>query len=180
MKLILESWRDFIEKSEDVPEEPLRGYAYVAPPREEESDVNYASFVVVTEGTTVLLLLRPETELSFPGMWGLPGGGKDESDKDPRKTAWRETKEESMLDLSIDSMKFLHTEHVDPDFDVHYYKCDDYHYIGEDEELYYDGEVRISDEHDDHAWVDINDLDQYKIIPGNEKAIFKAYGIQVI
>lgn len=58
--------------------------------------------LAVLVGDSVLTLLRDDKpDIPFPGMWDLPGGGR-EGDEPPEVCALRETREELGLDLPAD------------------------------------------------------------------------------
>jgi len=79
MKLLLESWRGFLNEKEKM----LKG----------------AAVVIFDEEGRVLILLRPENMTWAPGKWALPGGHIEEGEK-PIDAAVREVREETTLEIS--------------------------------------------------------------------------------
>lgn len=63
--------------------------------------------IALLQGELVVTYLRDDKpEIPFPGMWDLPGGGR-EGDEDPVACALREVQEEFGLGLSKDSIVYL-------------------------------------------------------------------------
>lgn len=113
------------------------------------------SSVIVNKGK-VLILQRSKDEDVFPGLWEIPGGGVEfgESVED---ALIRETKEETGLNVSI-----LQPVNV---FD----------YLREKEDLLVHaiqlnfivkmigGKIKMSDEHDNFAWITAKDMEKYNL-----------------
>ena len=64
-----------------------------------------SAVIIVRRGDSVLLVHRPNSDRSFPGVWCLPGGVMEEADNgDPEETAYRELEEETGLTIPDDYM----------------------------------------------------------------------------
>ena len=66
----------------------------------------YASIVFVVNKKDEVLILKRSKKGSFPGVWALPGG-RGEPGESPEETAIREVREETKIQLSLDSLLFL-------------------------------------------------------------------------
>ncbi|MGD9476712.1 NUDIX domain-containing protein [Shinella sp. G-2] len=63
------------------------------------SDFRGAKIALICEGRLIAYQRDEKPEIPFPGMWDLPGGGREE-DETPAECAIRETREE--FGISID------------------------------------------------------------------------------
>jgi len=112
--------------------------------------------IIFNEKDEVLLLKRTHPDGAFLGYWGFPGGETDASETN-EQAAIRETKEETNLD--VQNLKFLRVS----DGYVHAYTTRDFR-----------GDLQLGIEHDCHVWKSINELDDYKLIPGSMELIKEA------
>lgn len=60
--------------------------------------------IIVVDEDKVLIMRRPDTDRHFPGHWGIPGGGMDDSDDSIERTAEREVMEELGLEVNADKL----------------------------------------------------------------------------
>ncbi|OGE86153.1 MAG: hypothetical protein A3J48_00850 [Candidatus Doudnabacteria bacterium RIFCSPHIGHO2_02_FULL_46_11] len=99
--------------------------------------------VVLDKEGRLLTLFRTETAPVRPNTWDLPGGDLDYGEE-PEKGIVREVKEETGLDVT-DVKIFDASARIDHE-GVHWltlaYKC-----------LAINGNVKLSDEHNDYKWV---------------------------
>jgi mutator protein MutT len=107
-----------------------------------------AVVVIVREDDRTLLLLRPKIARWAPLKWGFPGG-KIEEGETPEAAAVRETKEETDLDVvKLNSLALKVDKPI-----ATYYTRD------------YTGNVQIDYEHDDWAWVSLDEMKDYELAP---------------
>ena len=138
-------------------------------------DPKKAHYVVVTgiiiKDGKFLITKRNENEKAFPGLWTVPGGKLELDDYSNRKAdtdagQWynicedllkREVKEETNLEFKnlkyLTSLSFIRPDNI-PVFVISFYA--DYH----------TGDVKLSDEMTDHAWVTLEEAKSYKLIDG--------------
>lgn len=136
-------------------------------------------YVVVTgiiiKDKKYLITQRSQKEAAFPGLWTVPGGKLRKSDYTelPKDTPdhWynvlerllqREVKEEVGFNITnihyLLSLSYLRSDEI-PTLIISLY-CD-----------YVSGEVKLSDELVDYAWVKIDELKKYKLVPGLREEI---------
>ncbi len=142
----------------------------------EDKKIHY----VVTTGIVIkdgryLITKRSENEKAFPGLWTVPGGKltKDDYINEPKHTAdhWynvlendlkREVKEETGLDIKniryLTSLVYIRSDNI-PTLIISLY-CD-----------YALGEVELSDELVEYAWIKADELDRYQFVPGLKEEI---------
>jgi 8-oxo-dGTP diphosphatase len=97
---------------------------------------------------TVLLIRRSPRSGAYPGTWDLPGGKMDYGEP-LLETLVREVREET--GLAVNGARPFHVSHfVKEPFWVTCvtFACSSF-----------EGEVRLSSEHVEHAWVSLRDLD---------------------
>jgi 8-oxo-dGTP pyrophosphatase MutT (NUDIX family) len=82
-------------------------------------------------------------------VWELPGGHLEVSDDDVESALQREVREETSLELYSYDLVRLHK--YEDQFAM-FWKCTEW-----------DGEVTLSGEHRDYAWVEVNRLDEYVV-----------------
>ena len=109
---------------------------------------NGAIAVILNKENETLIMLRPSNAQWAPNKWGFPGG-KIEPGEEPLETATRETKEETQLDVYG-----LRPVTLELDTPVYAYYTRDY-----------EGDVQIDYEHEDWAWVSLNDMGKYDLAP---------------
>lgn len=120
-----------------------------------------ANIILVKDGK-ILLLLRGEGAGFKPHHWGPPGGHV-EAGETPKQGAIRETLEESGLSVKPEDLKLL-LQRTKYSFGMIY------HFITD---KFSGDEVVVSFEHDDHAWVSMEELDNYD-------TVFEPYEIDLI
>jgi mutator protein MutT len=108
-----------------------------------------AAKAIVRDGNgRILLIRRPVDAARQPGLWDLPGGKMDPGET-LQDTLVREAREETGIAVSVGAP--IHIGHfaMDPVWVTCVsFACD---YTG--------GEIRLSDEHDDFAWIDVAEID---------------------
>ncbi len=100
----------------------------------------------------ILILKRSIHSRSNPGCWELPGG-KVEPGEDFDKAMIREIMEETQLQATLkraagiaqQDLPYSHSVHIIMDVDVASY------------------DVKISDEHEEYLWVDLEELNSLKL-----------------
>ena len=112
--------------------------------------------IIFNDKGEVLILERMEPQRDWSGYWGFPGGALAWSEE-PWDAAIRETKEETNLDvwelrLVRRELNFL---------DVYTTRT-------------FEGDINLSFEHINYAWVSLDELDNYKLIPGSKELIEEA------
>jgi 8-oxo-dGTP diphosphatase len=109
------------------------------------------------KGGKVLVIRRSMADDDLPGYYELPGG-KIEPEETKEQAVVRELQEE--LSLRVEVIKPYYEFSYQPGPNT---KCTDYEYLA----VLADGEsidnLRLSSEHDDHRWVNMEELD--KITP---------------
>ena len=113
-----------------------------------------------------LLVKRAESKESNPGLWEFPGGGVEE-DESPRKAALRELKEETGLKGQF--LKSGEIGVVEGDIGT----LEIYPFLVTVSEK----DVRLSKEHTEYTWVELEDLDDFETVKGIEKEL-EAVGIE--
>ena len=121
------------------------------------------SKVIIFDGREVLLLKRDTDSVTkrSPWTWDLPGGHIDDGES-AEEAATREVKEETELNVSSMSP-------VGQDSNIGKLT---YFYTAED----WDGEIKLSKEHEEYKWVSSTELDSYEESIGSMyyKMILKA------
>ena len=124
---------------------------------------NQAANVVINDNGKILLLLRSAGWKT--GHWGPPGGIADEGEA-PKATAVREVFEETGLTIKKKDLSFLMSK-VKRDFGaVWFYTTDKF-----------SGDIKLSWEHKEYAWLDLEELDKYDVTfePSEIEAIKKLF-----
>lgn len=118
----------------------------------------------------ILIVQRADGEDYFPGYWEIPSGKKEllETVKDAAK---REYKEETGIDIEI----------IKP-IDVFNYEWEDEKGIRDATQINFlvkaatkDVAVKLSDEHQNFAWIKENEIDKYKLSKETKEIIRKAF-----
>lgn len=128
-------------------------------------------------GLEVLLLKRNATTLSRPNCWDLPGGNSEWPEQSQSSAAnlhlfdiAREIAEETGLNVntknfSLDKLSYLST-YFDSEKQVYTMICGwSLHFSDTDQ-----GEVQVSDEHQEYVWVTETELENYDF--GGDKGTF--------
>ena len=108
--------------------------------------------VIFDEKGRCLLIRRSVNNRSFVGCWEWPGGKVDDAE-DFAVAVMREAREETALDIEITNLAGA-TQFEMPKVNVALLCM---------EARILDGELTLSDEHDDSAWVPLNELAQWKL-----------------
>tara|TARA_Y100000034_G_scaffold133105_1_gene197727 strand:+ start:1176 stop:1544 length:369 start_codon:yes stop_codon:yes gene_type:complete len=112
--------------------------------------------IIFDEKDKVLLLKRMHPQKDFSDYWGFPGGTVNPNETN-EQAAVRETKEETNLDIW--NLKFLRSER---DFIQAYTTRN------------FKGDIQLSFEHVGYVWESIENLSNYKLIPGSVELIKEA------
>ena len=107
-----------------------------------------AKGIVVRDDGAVLLIRRSPGSSTDPGCWDLPGGKMDYGERLADALA-REVREET--GLTVEPGPLLHVSHFTKD--PFWVSCVTFLCPS------FEGEVRLSDEHVEHAWVTTEDFD---------------------
>ncbi|MCJ7804831.1 NUDIX domain-containing protein [Patescibacteria group bacterium] len=130
---------------------------------------------IVIKDSKYLLAKRSLEEAAFPGLWTVPGGKLNRSDYEnsPKDTPdhWynvlekllqREVKEEVGLKIKniryLLSLAYIRSDNM-PTLIISLF-CD-----------YASGEVRLSKDLIEYAWIDIKELKKYELVPGLREEI---------
>lgn len=125
--------------------------------------------VVFSKEQKFLVMQRNENEDIYPGLWELPSGKKEELEE-AEASLLREIKEEAGVDVEI----------VVP-ISVFNYQIEKPEEIRDSTQINFlvkikdDQEVHISEEHQNYAWVDKDDLNKYNISDATKKVLLKAF-----
>jgi len=126
--------------------------------------------VVFNKEGKVLILQRNENEDIYPGMWELPSG-KREFFESSHNTLVREIREEAGLDIEI----------IQP-CSVFEYKIEKPNEIRDSTQINFivisnTSEVRLSEEHQNYAWVSRDEINKYKVSDETKKVIQLAFSL---
>ena len=112
--------------------------------------------IIFNKNDEVLILERMEPQRDWSGYWGFPGGALNPKES-AHRAAVRETREET--NLKVHNLKYVRRE-------------------GNFLEVFtsrnFEGEIDLSFEHMNYAWVSLRQLDNYKLIPGSKVLIEEA------
>lgn len=127
--------------------------------------------VVVTgalvENGAVLLVRRSPTRRAYPDLWDLPGGHVEAGESELQALA-REMHEELGVHIVAESSSRLGDWHADSGEDaVHVAVWHIADWVGSPTN-------RAPDEHDDIAWVGINELDGLPLVHGDLAALVRS------
>ncbi len=124
---------------------------------------------VIIKDNKVLILQRNKDEDILPNMWELPSGKKE-----PLETfenaLLREVKEETGLDIKIIMPFFVFdyqiekTEEIRDSMQINFLVKP----VGEDK-------VKLSQEHQNFAWISESEIDKYALSPATKETIKKAF-----
>lgn len=125
--------------------------------------------VIVNNQSQVLILQRSTKETTYPGMWELPSGKREnlEPTLDGLK---REVSEETGLEI----------EPLMP-FSVFDYQVERPEEIRDATQVNFlvktSGKVVLSPEHDNFAWISVGDLENYNLTAAAKSTIRQAFGL---
>ncbi|UZE93005.1 MAG: NUDIX domain-containing protein [Candidatus Nealsonbacteria bacterium] len=130
--------------------------------------------IIVKDGK-YLITKRSPKEKAFPGLWTVPGGKLKQSDYSslPKDTAdhWYNVLE-NLLEREIEEEVGLKVKNIRYLLSLSFIRADDIPTIIIS--LYCDygsGEVKLSEESVDYAWITAVELDKYKFVPGLREEI---------
>lgn len=112
--------------------------------------------LILNEENKVLIIKRASQRKVFPSNWDIPGGTL-EPGEDPAEGALREIKEETSLELDEISL-YDYTHNIDTEKNKQFIRLI---FIG----TYEGGEVQVNpEEHEEYAWVDIDNMKEYDLV----------------
>jgi len=124
--------------------------------------------VVIKEGKA-LILQRSEKEKTFPGLWELPSGKKEDLEK-TEDALLREVEEETGLEIEIvGQVSVFDYSHKGGD------EIRDFTQINFLARILGKPDVKLSKEHQGYAWVGEGDIDRYNLTKQTEEAIARAF-----
>lgn len=127
----------------------------------------YADMLVRNpEGKVLLLQRNPECEFE-PNKWGFPGG-KVMPGETTKEGGLRECLEECGVIINPESVKKIGEVVNDEESTSHYFEGTP------------DNEPKLGDEHQNLAWVDLDDLDDYDLIAGNKERFSDLIGGKIL
>ena len=127
----------------------------------EPSSSGASAIAIVTRGDRVLLLQRGATAPWKPLYWNLPGGGIDPGET-PIHAAIRECQEEAGIALRPGSVRSLGTSMLGT-WTLHFFTAESPTET-----------VRLDYESAAHAWVRLDELARYRLVPGIARMIRRA------
>lgn len=101
----------------------------------------------------ILILKRNPSDIHYPGLWDVPGGGVDDGE-DLKQAAERELKEECNLDIKISKDYFNVFHHTEKQIDIYGFRADST-----------EKEISLSDEHTEFKWITKDVWKDYQFIP---------------
>jgi len=122
--------------------------------------------IVFNEQNEVLLLKRAYPQTNSQSHWGFPGGNL-EGFEEPFDAAIRKTKKETNLDIwHLKRVKREQYIVQVGELLVHVYTT-----------RHFENNIILSCEYADYVWVSLEQLDNYKLIPGSKELIEKAINL---
>lgn len=107
-----------------------------------------------------LIVKRSESKKSHPGMWEFPGGKVNPEEK-PREAVIRELREETKLHGQvIRTGEKGAVRYQEGSYMIHPFLI-----------MVDSGKVRLSKEHSEYEWIDIEDIEKYNTVPGIEEEL---------
>ncbi len=124
--------------------------------------VKVARVIILDNEGKILILKRNPQDVHYPGLWDIPGGGMDKGES-LKEVATREVREECSLKIEIPEDYFTVFHRTDKPVDI-------YGFFGGPTK----GDVVLSKEHTEFAWMSKDEWQKFELIPSS-KAIVKAY-----
>lgn len=125
--------------------------------------------VIINKDNKILILQRNKNEDIFPNMWELPSG-KREFLENSESCLIREIKEETGLNVKI----------IMP-FSVFDYQIEKSGEIRDTTQINFlvkvinEKKVKLSSEHQNFAWINKNEIEQYELSKATKEVILKAF-----
>lgn len=126
------------------------------------------SVTVLFDGTGKFLILK-NARGPFKGFWGIPGG-KANAFESSRKAALREAFEETGICLDEDAYRYRHSYYVDHS-PTHRFKISVYEHSFESRPKV----ILDPNEHLEYEWVGLDEMRQYRFMPGGDKVLRQLY-----
>jgi len=116
---------------------------------------------LIKQGGKFLIVRRSENSKNYPGHWDLPGG-KLEHDETSTEGLVREVKEETELDIKVNDPVFSYIETHEVFAYVVVFNCE-----------ILSGEIKLSHEHSDYKWANVEELNELLVEPYLKKLFTK-------
>jgi len=129
--------------------------------------------VVIKDGK-ILILQRHENEEIYPGMWELPSG-KRELLEPWDDSLMREIKEETGIDVEIIMPFSVFDYQIEKEKEIH-----DSTQINFLVKPIKGAGVKLSNEHQNHAWISKEEIDKYNLTKATKIVIKKAFDIAAL
>jgi len=127
---------------------------------------------VIIKDNKILVVQRNKNEAIFPNMWELPSGRKEFLESTTSSLV-RETKEETGLDVEIIVPLFVFDYQVEKDGEVR--DSTQINFLVK--LLDQNQEVKLSLEHQDFAWVRVEEIDDYNFTAATKKVISRGFDL---
>lgn len=125
--------------------------------------------VVFDKEKKFLIMQRNENEDIYPGLWELPSGKKEELEE-AEASLLREIKEEVGVDVEVIIPVSVFNYQIEKPDEIR-----DSTQINFLVKIKGDQEVHISKEHQNYAWVGIDELGKYDISDATKKVLVRAF-----
>ena len=123
---------------------------------------------VIIKDSKALILKRGKDEFPFPGLWEIPGG-KKELGEDWETSLKREIKEETGLAVRAIMVINVFSYLIETEDDIR--DATEINFLVK----VTGGELKISKEHEEFAWVKEDELDSFNVSVSTKKAIKEGF-----
>lgn len=125
---------------------------------------------VIVKDDKVLILQRSADETTYPNLWELPSGKKEESES-VEQTLVREVKEEAGIEISAVEQIAAFNYQIEKEFEVH--NCTQINFLATAEK----SDVVLSLEHQHWRWISEEEINDYGISESTKEVIRKCFKI---
>lgn len=122
----------------------------------------------ILKNNKVLIIQRSPDEGLYPNMWELPSGKREELEN-TNQALLREVKEETGLDVKILKILSVFDYQIETENEIR-----DATQISYLVEIIGENDVKLSPEHQNFAWIGIDDIENYDITKETKSVIAKA------